>query len=234
MGFPSAGAAAVASRLGGNRPLEPILGVNLGKNQSTSLERAVEDYLYLIGVFAPLADYLVINVSSPNTVGLRQLQARRALSELLEAVANERRSLLKNPGEKIPILVKLSPDLSEEGLEDALEVILIAGMDGVIATNTTLSREGLHSTLSSESGGLSGAPLRKTSTSMVGRIHRFTGGILPIIAAGGVASAQDAQEKLDAGACLVQVYTGMVYRGPGLVKDILRRLSAQGISNSKR
>jgi dihydroorotate dehydrogenase len=234
MGFPGEGALVVAARLAGPRPPGVVLGVNLGKNKTTPLERAVEDYLYLFSVFATLADYLAINVSSPNTVGLRQLQARQELSTLLESLANERRRWLKNPGDRLPILVKLSPDLTESELEDAIEVIQIAGMDGVIATNTTLSRESIRSPLSSESGGLSGAPLRQLSTSVVERIHYITGGRLPVIAAGGVESARHAQEKLSAGASLVQVYTGMVYRGPGLVKDIVRGLVDQGMPKSNR
>jgi dihydroorotate dehydrogenase len=201
-----------------------VLGVNLGKNKDTPLEAAAQEYLELAKLFAPLADYLAINVSSPNTVGLRRLQGRQALSELLHSLSVERSSLLTRHGKPVPLLVKLAPDLTEEELEDALDVIQANAMDGVIATNTTLDRQGVTSERANEAGGLSGAPLKQRSTRMISQIHRLVGGKLPIIGVGGVANAKDARQKLEAGATLVQVYTGMVYQGPGLVKSILREL----------
>lgn len=223
MGFPGLGADFACSQLQGRRAGGPVRGVNLGKNRDTPLQEAARDYTTLVRMFAPLADYLAINVSSPNTVGLRRLQARQALEELLTEVDLARRDLSygSKPG-VIPILVKLAPDLSDSELDDALEAISQSGMDGVIATNTTTSRESLRSPMAAESGGLSGAPLRRLSTEMVRKIHNRTGGRLPVIGVGGVEDAESAQEKLDAGAVLVQVYTGLVYTGPALVKTILK------------
>ena len=224
MGFPGEGAERVAARLGRKRTERLVLGVNLGKNKDTSLETAAGDYLSLMDIFAPLADYLAINVSSPNTVGLRSLQARDALSNLLELLLKRRAELdLKK---RLPLLVKLAPDLDQQELDDALDVLLSTGVEGVIATNTTVSRAGLDSPLASESGGLSGAPLGGRSTNMIRQIHLRTGGKLPIIGVGGVMGADHAKAKLDAGATLVQVYTGLVYAGPGLVRKIKRSLMA--------
>jgi dihydroorotate dehydrogenase len=221
MGFPGKGAEFAARRLRGPRPAGLVLGVNIGKNKDTPLERAAEDYLRLMPVFAPLADYLAVNVSSPNTAGLRQLQVRAALQELLTLLAAERSRLHSQIGKRVPLLVKLAPDLSDAELDDALDVILLAGMDGVIATNTTLARPGLRSAHAGEAGGLSGAPLRALSTAMVRKICARLGDQLPVIAVGGVSDRESYQEKLDAGAVLVQVYTGLVYAGPGLAKHLL-------------
>ena len=224
MGFPGRGAAFVAQRLINRRRLNKIdsypsfvLGVNLGKNKDTSLESAASDYLSLMHTFTPMADYLAINVSSPNTTGLRRLQARQALNELLMVLDRERH-------QNIPLLVKLAPDLSDAELDDALDVILCNNMDGVIATNTTISRGGIISPLVKEMGGLSGAPLRKLSTGLIDKIHKRTCGKLPIIGVGGVSCVTDLREKLEAGAVLVQVYTGLVYQGPGLVKTLVEDL----------
>lgn len=222
LGFPGKGAAFVARQLQGKRPGGLVLGVNLGKNKDTSNEHAVEDYLTLLRIFAPLSDYLAINVSSPNTEGLRRLQAREALENLLGALIAERQEA--NLPRHIPLLVKLAPDLTVPQLEDALDVIVRLRVDGVIDTNTTTDHSGLCSPFAKETGGLSGAPLRERSTRMVHLIHQITGGKLPIIGVGGVMSPRDAQEKLDAGAALVQIYTGLVYSGPGLIKQILLNL----------
>lgn len=218
MGFPGLGAEFVARRLGASRPAGLILGVNLGKNKDTPLEEAANDYLVLIEKFAPLADYLAVNISSPNTVGLRRLQGREFLEKLLGALKQRRSSLTVCP----PLLVKLAPDLSDDELDDALDVMLRLDIDGVIASNTTTSREGVQSSLAHESGGLSGAPLRQKSMYMLEQIQKRTGGRLPVIAAGGIMNVEDAQARLDAGAVLVQVYTGMIYAGPGLVRQIVR------------
>lgn len=224
MGFPGMGANFVARQLSGRRPGGLILGVNLGKNKDTPLEQAASDYLALMDQFAPLADYLAINVSSPNTVGLRRLQARDALQGLLAPLAQRRDELQANLQRRLPVLVKLAPDLSEAELDDALDVISGAGMDGVIATNTTIGREGLQSPLASESGGLSGAPLRTKSLQMARQIHTRTGDKLPVVGVGGIMNAQDAQARLEAGATLVQVYTGLIYAGPALVQQIVKQL----------
>jgi len=222
MGFPGQGADFVADQLlpNANYPPSTILGVNIGKNKDTPNEDAAQDYCYLLEKFSPLADYLAVNISSPNTVGLRRLQAREMLEELLGQLADTR-SILPTPR---PILVKLSPDLNDTELDDALEAILRSGMDGVIAANTTISRDGLRSPLKSETGGLSGEPLRDRSAAIVEKIYRRTNGKLPIIGVGGIMAPEDAQAMLDSGASLVQVYTGLIYRGPGLVKKIIQEL----------
>ncbi len=221
MGFPNRGAAFVARRLQGKRPANLILGVNIGKNLTTSLERAGEDYLSLVQTFAPLADYLAINVSSPNTPGLRTLQTRPALEALLRPLDAERRAQSARLGRHVPLLVKLAPDLTSDELDGALDAILAAGIDGVITSNTTLSRKGLTSPLARESGGMSGAPARQRNTQIVRDVVRRTGGRLTVVASGGIMSPCDAQEKLDAGATLVQLYTGLIYAGPGLAKAVV-------------
>ena len=221
MGFPSQGACAMAVRLGRQRKRSTILGINLGKNKNTPLEEAGQDYQSLVQSFAPLADYLAVNVSSPNTPGLRQLQSRRALQALLDGIASQRRQSAASLGHPLPVLVKLAPDLSWAEIDEALAAIQSSGMDGVIATNTTVGRAGLASPLGSEAGGLSGLPLRAHSTQVVRYIYERTGGKLPIIGVGGIMTPRDALEKLDAGATLVQLYTGMIYAGPGLVKAVL-------------
>ena len=200
----------------------PIIGVNLGKNKDTPLEEAADDYVALMKVFAALADYLAINISSPNTAGLRRLQGREMLENLLKAVADERRANTSLGGRRVPILVKLAPDLLENELEDALDAILRSGMDGVIATNTTLDRAGLRSRLRGETGGLSGSPLRLRSESMLAQILKKLDGRIPVVSAGGIMSPEDAKRRLEMGAALVQVYTGLVYAGPGLVQKIIR------------
>ncbi len=224
MGFPGLGAQVVAGRLRVRKDRHIIVGVNLGKNKDTPLENAAEDYISLVRQFMPLADYLAINVSSPNTTGLRRLQGRDMLEGLLGAISTERRNIVRRDGGHTPILVKLAPDLSDEELDDALEVILRTGMDGVIATNTTLGRGGLQSKLLGETGGLSGEPLRLRSETVLRSVVKKLDGRLPVISVGGIMSPEDARVRLDAGAALVQVYTGLVYAGPGLVKQILQGL----------
>ena len=224
MGFPGLGEEFAIKEIGKTRPKNLILGVNIGKNKDTPIESAVEEYVQLFRSFATHVDYLTINISSPNTVGLRRLQERHALDNLLRKVNTERERLSSEIPNRLPILVKLAPDLSNGELDDALEVILGNQMDGVIATNTTLARDGVTSRLASESGGLSGAPLFSRSLEMVSKIYQRTGGKLPVIGVGGIFDATGVQHFLDAGATLVQLYTGMVYEGPGLVKQILKDL----------
>ncbi|MCX8061315.1 MAG: quinone-dependent dihydroorotate dehydrogenase [Anaerolineales bacterium] len=227
MGFPGRGAEFVARQLRRKIPAEVILGVNLGKNKDTPLERAAEDYLTLFDIFAPLADYLVVNVSSPNTLGLRQLQARQALDELLDKLYQRRQETQKALGKRVPVLVKIAPDLADRELDDVLEVVALRGMDGIIATNTTVRRQDLTPDIlklspnASESGGLSGLPLFWLSLAMVRKIRQRAGERLPIIGVGGIMGRDQAKAMLDAGANLLQVYTGLVYRGPGLVKEIV-------------
>lgn len=225
LGFPGHGEDAVAKRLRGARESGCIIGANLGKNKDTPNATAYRDYVELVHRFAPLAHYLVVNVSSPNTVGLRRLQAKDALEHLLGHLSSARDDVAESLGRPVPLLLKLAPDLDDGELDDALDALLSAGLDGVIATNTTLDREGLKSAHIGEAGGLSGAPLEAMSTAMIGKIAERTRGELPIIGVGGVFTADDVQRKLDAGATLVQLYTGMIYEGPGIVKRILRGLA---------
>jgi dihydroorotate dehydrogenase len=199
-----------------------ILGVNLGKNKETPNEEAVLDYLELLQCFAPYADYLAINISSPNTIGLRQLQGRAALEGLLTQLHAQRQFEEKNLDKRLPLLVKLAPDLSEKELDEAVDVILDARMDGIIVTNTTLAREGLRSAHWGEAGGLSGSPLRLRSESVLCQAVKRVNGRVPIVSVGGIMSPEDAKRRLELGATLIQVYTGLIYQGPGLVKKILK------------
>jgi len=216
MGFPGQGAQRVAKRLGGSRPGDVVIGVNIGKQKSTPLENAVDDYTVLMDVFAPLADYLAINISSPNTPGLRQLQERHFLSGLLGGAAARKVLLEQDLGRRVPVLVKT-----------AVDVIVESGLDGIIATNTTIGRVGVDDhPASTEAGGLSGAALSELSTEILAAIVQHLGGALPVIGVGGVMGPKEAREKLDAGAILVQVFTGLIYAGPGLAKEILGHIDA--------
>ncbi|HVS53761.1 MAG TPA: quinone-dependent dihydroorotate dehydrogenase [Opitutaceae bacterium] len=227
MGFNNDGAAAVAARLArqparGTRRI-PV-GVNLGKSKVVEIEQATADYLASFALLADHADYLVLNVSSPNTPNLRQLQDEARLRELLGAVtAANRARAAKAPSARVPILLKIAPDLTWPQIDAVLEVIAEFGLDGIVATNTTLARPGYFASVN-EAGGLSGAPLRARSTQIINYIARATGGRLPIVGVGGIMDATGAAEKLDAGATLVQVYTGMIYRGPFFAADLARAL----------
>jgi dihydroorotate dehydrogenase len=203
---------------------DAMLGINLGKNKDTPNEEAVLDYLALLQNFAFYADYLTINVSSPNTVGLRDLQSRAALESLLKHLHQQRVLEEKRHEKHVPILVKLSPDLSSAELDDAIEAIINAKMDGIIVTNTTLAREGVRSSLKGESGGLSGSPLAARSEAVLYQTVKRVSGAVPIVSVGGIMNPEDAKRRLDMGAALVQVYTGLIYRGPGLVKQMLKEL----------
>lgn len=205
------------------RKSDVILGINLGRNKSTPNEEAVQDYLELLQNFAPYADYLAINISSPNTVGLRQLQGRAALDGLLTQLDLQRKMEEERFEKRIPLLVKLAPDLSESELDDAIDVILNTHMDGIIATNTTLGRDALQSTHRGETGGLSGSPLRLRSEAVLGHIVKRVDGKVPIVSVGGIMSPDDAKRRLDLGSTLIQVYTGLIYQGPGLIKKILEQ-----------
>jgi dihydroorotate dehydrogenase len=231
MGFPSDGADAVAPRLARVRrtPGLPILGVNLGKTKVVPIDNALEDYLYTFERLQEFADYVALNVSSPNTPELRKLQERPRLEALFRGVQ------AKNL-RKIPLLVKIAPDLDRAQLDEVLECCMSCGVDAVIATNTTFSREGL-SSATEETGGLSGAPLRQKSLAMVRAIHTATAGKLPIVGVGGVFSGQDAFNLLVAGASLVQIYTGLIYEGPGIVRrvklELLELLKKNGVRHLK-
>ncbi len=225
MGFPGKGAEYVRrqlSALSGQRAT--VIGINLGKNKDTPLEEASNDYVDLMRHFMLSADYLTINISSPNTVGLRRLQGREMLESLFGAIQKERETILLGHGGNAPILVKIAPDLNDEELDDAVGVILDKGMDGIIATNTTLAREGLRSKHQSEAGGLSGSPLRGRSEAILSRVVKLVNGKVPVVSAGGIMNPDDAKKRLALGASLVQVYTGLIYRGPALVQQIVKSL----------
>jgi dihydroorotate dehydrogenase len=227
MGFNNEGADAVAARLArqpGKGARRIPLGVNLGKSKVTEIERAPEDYLASFAKLADFADYVVLNVSSPNTPNLRQLQDESRLRELLAAVTGANRARAGRAGATpLPILLKIAPDLTWPQIDAVLAVIAEYRLDGIIATNTTLARPGYFASVD-ETGGLSGAPLRRRSTEIVNFIARATGGRLPIVGVGGITDVTGAAEKLDAGATLVQVYTGMIYRGPFFAADLARGL----------
>jgi dihydroorotate dehydrogenase len=231
MGFNNLGAVALASRLAslgvwrGSGAAGLPVGISIGKTKVTAVEEAVEDYLSSFAALAPHADYVAVNVSSPNTPGLRRLQdgsQLRALTAALVAAARAER-----PAGPVPIFVKLAPDLSEAALEEALDVCRLTGVRGLIATNTTVRRSGVafaESRTAREPGGLSGAPLSARARQVVGFLRDRTD--LPIIGVGGIMSADDGRRMIDAGADLLQLYTGLIYRGPGLV-DALNRLDAR-------
>jgi dihydroorotate dehydrogenase len=219
LGFNNDGADAIAQRLRGLResgrwPAVPV-GINIGKSRTTPLERATDDYLYSFRLLRDLADYITLNVSSPNTPGLRELQEPAALSRLLHAIGSEPGPVAK------PLIVKISPDLSPVELESVLASCEENGVAGIIATNTTLDHASIPSELDKE-GGLSGAPLREKSTALVRSIGANSK--IPVIASGGICDAESAREKFEAGAQLVQLYTGFVYRGPGLLREIMEKL----------
>jgi dihydroorotate dehydrogenase len=223
MGFNNDGARTVAQRLarraGPGRRRIP-LGVNIGKSKAADLEQATHDYLASFTWLADYADFLVLNVSSPNTPGLRQLQDEPRLRELLAAITAANRSRAAQPARsRIPILLKIAPDLSFRQIDSVLGVVADYAIDGLIATNTTLERPGSLAS-AGQDGGLSGAPLARRATEIIRYIVLATGGRLPVIGVGGIMDAADAGEKFDAGATLVQVYTGMIYRGPFFARDI--------------
>jgi dihydroorotate dehydrogenase len=225
MGFNNSGAEAVAQKLAewknsGRWPAHPV-GINLGKSKITPLEKAAEDYANSFRVLRGLADFFVVNVSSPNTPNLRQLQDKAALDEIFAALQQ------LNSSQK-PILVKVAPDLSFEALDEILELVAPRSIAGIVATNTTIARpqtgDAALQKIYAETGGLSGRPLRARSTEIVRHLFRQTNGKVPIIGVGGIFDADDAWEKITAGAALVQVYTGMVYEGPGVAKKIVTGL----------
>ncbi|PTX99027.1 quinone-dependent dihydroorotate dehydrogenase [Opitutus sp. ER46] len=227
MGFNNDGAEAIARRFAhlpkpGQRRI-PI-GINLGKSKVTAIEDAPQDYIKSFSLLADHADYVALNVSSPNTPNLRQLQDESRLRELLAAVTGANRERASQPGKaRVPVLLKIAPDLTWPQIDAVLGVIAEYGLDGIIATNTTLARPGFFETVN-EAGGLSGAPLRRRSTEIINYISRATRGRLPIIGVGGIVDAASAGEKIDAGATLVQIYTGMIYRGPFFAADLARAL----------
>ena len=202
-----------------------VLGINIGKNFDTPIGRAADDYELCLAKVYPHASYVAVNVSSPNTRDLRQLQGADELGALAGKLKTEQSRLADAHGRYVPLVLKIAPDLDDAALEAIAKCLLKHRMDGVIATNTTVSRAGVTGLRhAGEAGGLSGAPLRDASTALIGKLAHLLDGALPIIGVGGVMSAADAREKLAAGASLVQVYTGFIYRGPQLIGEILRAL----------
>ncbi|XQW86667.1 quinone-dependent dihydroorotate dehydrogenase [Thalassotalea piscium] len=199
-----------------------VLGINIGKNKDTPDENAKDDYIYCMRKVYNFATYITVNISSPNTPGLRSLQYGDALNELLSALKAEQRALASHFDKYVPIAVKIAPDLTSEEVESIAQSLIDNEIDGVIATNTTLSREGVEGLEhGEEQGGLSGEPVKDKSTVVIQQLSQALNGRLPIIGVGGIASAKDAQEKLAAGASLVQIYSGFIYKGPDLVKEIV-------------
>ena len=222
MGFPNGGVAAAVPRLRAlsERARGYVVGVSLGKQKETPLEEAAGDYAAVMRAVYVYADYLAVNVSSPNTPGLRELQGGRYLEHLLRALVDENRQLAEAHGlTPRPLWVKIAPDVTTSELDDMLATLTLVGIDGLIVANTTLGRDGL-----TEAGGLSGRPLRARTPALVGHVRRQAGDALPIIGVGGVADADDARRLLDAGASVVQLYTAMIYGGPGLAGRLLRQL----------
>jgi dihydroorotate dehydrogenase len=194
--------------------------VNIGKNFDTPLERAPDDYLYCLRKVYPVASYVAVNISSPNTANLRDLQHGPQLAHLLSALAEERERLARESLRRVPLAVKIAPDLEDGELVTIADLLLANGIDAVIATNTTVSRAGVEGlNHADEPGGLSGAPLKSRATAMVRKLVARLGGRVAVIGVGGIMSAADARERLDAGASLVQLYTGLIYRGPELVAE---------------
>jgi dihydroorotate dehydrogenase len=225
MGFPNRGSEALVRRLGRARRGGLVVGVNLGLGAATPLDAAAEDYGALLCAVADVADYVTINLSSPNTPGLRSLQNGPRLRSLLSAVIRIRDGLRAQYGRRLPLAVKLAPDLDPADLEEAVGTSIDLGLDGIIAVNTTRRRDGLASPNQHEEGGLSGRPLWPLSRQQVGLIRAWAGPATCVIGVGGIDSGARAREMLDIGANLVQVYTGLVYEGPGLPSAILRELS---------
>jgi dihydroorotate dehydrogenase len=225
MGFNNEGAGVLAARLAVSPPVNCPIGVSIGKSKVVPLEEAVDDYLYSLRAVYNFADYFAVNVSSPNTPGLRQLQDAGALATLLAALKAESERLAAGRPLR-PILVKIAPDLTEPAIAELLEVCIDNGVAGVIATNTTLGRDGVKpadQAAAGQPGGMSGRPLGPISREVVRFIHRETAGKLPIIGSGGIMTADDAQAMFDAGASLVQIYSGLIYNGPSVVRQSVRR-----------
>jgi len=202
-----------------------ILGINIGKNFNTPIEEAIDDYLIGLEKAYPFADYITVNISSPNTPGLRQLQQADQLDSMLKALKAAQQELASKHNKYVPLVVKIAPDLTEQEVKDIANTLLASKIDGVIATNTTLSRDNLiPETHINKTGGLSGSPLSTKSTEIIKQLNAILKAKIPIIAVGGIMTATDAEAKLEAGASLVQIYTGLIYKGPKLIDEIKKML----------
>lgn len=224
MGFNNLGIAHLLKQVRRSR-YDGVLGINIGKNAATPIDQAVEDYIEGLRQSYPFAGYITINISSPNTRNLRQLQQGDEINKLLGALKTEQLHLQQRHGRYVPLVVKIAPDLDEDGIVRIAGLLMAYAIDGVIATNTTVARDQIQGHRhAGETGGLSGAPVRDRSTKVVKSLAAELNGKLPIIAAGGIMNAADAQEKIAAGASLAQIYSGLIYTGPALIEEILRSL----------
>jgi len=224
MGFNNAGVEAFLANLRA-QPRPCLLGINIGKNRDTPAERAIADYLTMLRAVYAYADYVAVNISSPNTPGLRALQEGEALEPLLAALKREQAVLAGRHGRRVPLALKIAPDLDDAQIGVIAQLVEQHGFEAVIATNTTLTRPGLPAALAVESGGLSGRPLKDLSTAVIRKLYACLQGRVPIVGVGGVGSAQDAWEKLAAGADLVQIYSALIFQGPGVAHSIVAGLA---------
>jgi dihydroorotate dehydrogenase len=207
-----------------------ILGLNIGKNADTPIEHAVRDYMLCLEKVYPYASYVTVNISSPNTKNLRQLQSADELGQLLDQLKNRQQQLAMQYQKKVPLVLKIAPDLDSEQVQAVADNLLKYQIEGVIATNTTVSRQAVEGLPhANESGGLSGAPVKEASTQMIQQLHQLLQGKIPIIGVGGIGSGADAAQKIRAGASLVQLYTGLIYRGPALVQECAAALSSMTV-----
>ncbi|SDQ22881.1 quinone-dependent dihydroorotate dehydrogenase [Pseudoxanthomonas sp. CF125] len=225
LGFNNEGVDALVANVERARRKTGLLGINIGRNKDTSNDRAASDYLYCLERVYPLADYITVNISSPNTAGLRELQEEQALRQLIGALRESQEELGAQHGKRVPMLVKIAPDLSDEDIDAVARVLRDLSVDGVIATNTTVSRISVQDhPLAHETGGLSGAPLMNQSTMVLRKLRTRLPDSIPVIGVGGILSGADAVAKMSAGATLVQCYTGLVYRGPELVHECVEAI----------
>ncbi len=225
LGFNNEGVDMLVRNVERARRQKGLLGINIGKNKDTSNDRAASDYLYCLERVYPLADYVTINISSPNTAGLRELQEEQALRHLIGTLREAQEELGAQHGKRVPMLVKIAPDLSDEDIDAVARVLRDLSVDGVIATNTTVSRMSVQDhRLAHETGGLSGAPLMGQSTMVLRKLRTRLPDSIPVIGVGGILSGADAVAKMSAGASLVQTYTGLVYRGPDLVRECVESI----------
>lgn len=231
MGFNNKGVDHLLSQVN-KRRYKGILGINIGKNAVTPVENAVDDYLIGLRKVYAQADYITVNISSPNTAGLRDLQFGDTLSKLLQRLKAEQLTLQTAHGRYVPMAVKIAPDMDDEAIKHVADILQAQGMDGVIATNTTIGREGVEAyATSQEAGGLSGLPVRDKSTRVIEALHSHMGGKLPIIGVGGILDGESAAAKIKAGASLVQIYSGFIYRGPALVAEAAAAIAALSKTN---
>lgn len=228
MGFNNCGITEGVANVKSANSFEGIVGFNIGKNKVTPNENAVDDYLAALRGCWGVADYVTVNISSPNTPGLRDLQAADDTARLLEALKKEQIKLSEDTGLQMPIALKVAPDMGEQQIKDLSKVFLDGGLDGLVATNTTIDRSKIEGKKHwKEAGGLSGAPVTTKSTEIIAQFHAHLGKNIPIIGVGGIMNGQDALDKLDAGATIVQLYTGFIYKGPPLIKEIIDAINAR-------